>query len=109
MKRVRDLFEQCKHRRGRVADCRQHLGLAAGTNPRGFSGNGVALKDVRKQRTLGEKLARTPGVNCNPITGGKVPNHAQTPAQDQEYRRGRLTLPEQRLVTIKLTLRTMSE
>src|SRR5258708_39430203 len=109
VKRARDLFEQREHGRRRAVDRRQHLGFAASTYPREFGGNGVALIDIREQRALGEKLASTPGVNRNPVTGSQEPNHAEPAACDQENRSGPVALPEQRLAAREPTLWPASE
>src|ERR1700675_3910698 len=102
MKRACNLFEQREHGRGRVADRRQHIGFVASADPRGLGRNGVALIDIGKQRAFGEKLATTPGVNRNPVTGGEMPDHAEPAACNQEYRSGRFALPEQRFVAGEL-------
>jgi len=101
MEQVRNLFEQCEHGRGRVTDQRQHFGFATNADARRLGRDGVALIDIRKQRTLGEKLARSPRVNRHSVTGGEMPNHAEPPAQDVEYRRRWLALSEQRLIAVE--------
>jgi hypothetical protein len=103
MKQVRDLFEQREHGGRRVADRRQHLGVAASADPRGLGGNGVAPVDVRKQRAFGEKLARTPGMNRRPILRRRDAEPCGAARARSGTRCGRLALSEQPLAAGELT------